>query len=327
MPFCRLILPVDGSPASNRGVAFAAQLAKSEGATVYVCSAVDEAATVLPVAEGSALNPAPLFEGMETLAQQQVSAALDVLRDAGVTALGSIVYGNPVAEVALFARREHADGIVLGTNGRTGIERIFMGSVTAALLRIADVPVVTVHADDVMRSGPAIVAIDSSMASLAALECALERARVTGAAVRLLHVFEERRVDRLCSAMGLRPQTARRQALTDADIALDDAADRARAAGVKFCTELERGDPVESILMSAERYGACAIAIGTHGRGALERFTIGSVSDGVVRNAHVPVYVVHRRSAKISEQREVERRRVSQDYAALEGVGVWQHRS
>lgn len=292
--FARLIVPVDGCAASNRGVEFAAQLAKSEGAEVDVCSAIDETALMLPLSEGALVDPAPLMEEMEAATAAHIATAVSTLRGAGVVAEGTVLRGTPVIEIDAFARSRNGDAIVLGTNGRRGVERMFMGSVTIALLRIADMPVVTVHADDTVRTGPMLVAIDGSQASIAALECAIERAHLTGVPLQLLHVFEERRVDRLSAGLGLRTENARRQALTDAENAIEEAAARVRASGVSFSTELERGDPTATILAAAARHSAGSIAIGTHGRGGLERFVLGSVADGVVRSARVPVYVVRR---------------------------------
>jgi nucleotide-binding universal stress UspA family protein len=295
--FRRLTLPVDGSAASQRGVDFAAELAQSEGAEIDVCSALDDTAFMLPIAEGALVNPAPFIDAAQTATKNHISDALVQLHGAGITAEGTVLRGFPVAEIDEFARRRHADAIVMGTNGRSGIERMFMGSVTMALLRVADIPVVTVHADDTLRSGSILVAVDASPASLGALECAIARARVSGASLLLVHVFDESRIDRLIAATGLRPQGALRQGLTDAESALAQAADSVQAAGIPFTKQLERGVPADAILTVAERHEVGSIAIGTHGRSALERFIIGSVADSVVRRAHVPVYVVRRRDA------------------------------
>jgi nucleotide-binding universal stress UspA family protein len=52
------------------------------------------------------------------------------------------------------------------------------------------------------------------------------------------------------------------------------------------------GDPGEAIIDAAQAEGADMIIVGSHGRGAVGRFLIGSVSDHVVRNASCPVLVV-----------------------------------
>jgi nucleotide-binding universal stress UspA family protein len=295
--FERLVVPVDGSPAAQRGIQFAAELAQREGSAIEVCSVVDEIAVILPLAEGALCDPAPIMETIEHAADDNVSTALALLRAAGVTATGTTLRGTPAAEIDAFVRRRHADGIVLGTNGRDAIGRLFMGSITLALVRTSDVPVVTVHADDVLRAGPMLVAIDNSSASLAALNCAIERARATNATLNLLHVFEEHRIERYVQALGLRSRDARRKALTDAEDALDDAADRVRTAGIRCATELQFGIPAATIVSAAERLASSSVTIGTHGRGELARLVLGSVANEVIRAARVPVYVVHRRYA------------------------------
>jgi nucleotide-binding universal stress UspA family protein len=293
--FTRMVVPVDGSAAASRGILFAVELAKSEGAAVEVCSVIDEMALLMPMADGAIVDPMPM---VEAAAAKSVAEAVALLQEAGIAAAGTIRRGKPASEINAFARQQRAEVIIMGTTGRAGIDRLFMGSVTMDLLRAADVPVVTVHADDTLVRGPMLVAVDTSAASIGALECAIDRARAGGVTLQLVHVFEEGRVERAATTLGLRTRGALRQAFTDAEDALDDAADRVRAAGVSCVTELVRGVAVESILAAAERHAAGSIAIGTHGRGALEGFVLGSVADGVIRASRLPVYVVHRRTSK-----------------------------
>jgi len=62
-------------------------------------------------------------------------------------------------------------------------------------------------------------------------------------------------------------------------------------------TELLEGEPARAIVDLAVELGATALVLGTHGRGALKRAVLGSVSDHVVRNAPCPVLVVGRADA------------------------------
>ncbi len=274
---------------------YAAQIAVREHAVVDVCSVVDEATIMLPVAEGVLVNPA-LLDAIESAAGGHVADAVRRLEALGVQAAGApVLNGSPSVQIDAFARRKDADAIFIGTNGRNGMERMLLGSVTTALLCVTDIPVVTVHADDSVHSGPMLVAIDASAASAAALDCAIEQARAAGTALQLVHVFEDSQVDRLGTALGLRTGDARRHALTAAETVLETAAERVRDAGITFTSELVAGAALTALLTAVERHGAGSIAIGTHGRNALERLALGSVSDGVVRNARVPVYVVPQR--------------------------------
>jgi nucleotide-binding universal stress UspA family protein len=67
---------------------------------------------------------------------------------------------------------------------------------------------------------------------------------------------------------------------------------RGRARGVTVDFLVWEGDPGQSIIEAAQAEGADVIVVGSHGRGAVGRFLIGSVSDHVVRNAQCPVLVV-----------------------------------
>ena len=67
---------------------------------------------------------------------------------------------------------------------------------------------------------------------------------------------------------------------------------RGRSMGVAVDFLVWEGDPGEAIIDAAQAESADMIVVGSHGRGAVGRFLIGSVSDHVVRNASCPVLVV-----------------------------------
>jgi nucleotide-binding universal stress UspA family protein len=67
---------------------------------------------------------------------------------------------------------------------------------------------------------------------------------------------------------------------------------RGRSMGVAVDFLVWEGDPGEAIIDAAQAEHADMIVVGSHGRGTVGRFLIGSVSDHVVRNASCPVLVV-----------------------------------
>ena len=73
---------------------------------------------------------------------------------------------------------------------------------------------------------------------------------------------------------------------------LQQMADGLRERGIPSKALLIQGPTVEKILDEAIQIGASTIVIGSHGHGALRRVLLGSVSEGVVRGASCPVYVV-----------------------------------
>jgi nucleotide-binding universal stress UspA family protein len=78
---------------------------------------------------------------------------------------------------------------------------------------------------------------------------------------------------------------------------LQDHAHDLRAGGVTANALLVRGAPVDAILDEADKLGVDMIVMGSHGHTALYRALVGSVSEGVLRGAKVPLLVVPARAA------------------------------
>ncbi len=143
----RILVPVDGSPTSNQGLAEAIQLAKLTGAKLRLVHAVDELSFAMNAdafgAYAGELIAVVRKAGEETLqkAKAQVEAAgiaVDtVLRDS----FGGRVFELVVDEASQWS----ADLIVLGTHGRRGVGRALMGSDAEQIARLATVPVLLVR--------------------------------------------------------------------------------------------------------------------------------------------------------------------------------------
>jgi nucleotide-binding universal stress UspA family protein len=78
-------------------------------------------------------------------AERRLAALVARARRAGVRARGALLEGVPGEAIARRARRERADLIAIGTHGRSGLGRLFMGSVAARVLALAACPVLTVR--------------------------------------------------------------------------------------------------------------------------------------------------------------------------------------
>jgi len=88
-----------------------------------------------------------------------------------------------------------------------------------------------------------------------------------------------------------------RALLTVATAALEERAAKIREHGLATRWLLKTGVPHEEIVKTASEEGAAYVVMGTHGRGALERFLLGSVADRVVRTAPCPVVTVRQPEA------------------------------
>lgn len=139
----RILVPLDGSACAVRAFDYALRLAKSEAAATYLCSVVNPAALIgrTPVA--------PLDDEVVATAvaesQNALDAALQRATSAGVPALKHVKLGEPGPTIVACAEEMQADTIVMGAHGRSGLKRLFMGSVAEYVLRSASCPVVTVR--------------------------------------------------------------------------------------------------------------------------------------------------------------------------------------
>ncbi|HEX4995020.1 MAG TPA: universal stress protein [Methylomirabilota bacterium] len=140
-----VMLASDFSAVSDAAFARAVELAKANRATLLVMHAVMLSTASL----GSAYVPPPTWDrieaAMHAAAQKQIGALVAKARRAGVRAAGLVVAGNPYEAIVRAARSKRADMLVLGTHGRTGLPRFFLGSVAARVLATAPCPVLTVR--------------------------------------------------------------------------------------------------------------------------------------------------------------------------------------
>jgi nucleotide-binding universal stress UspA family protein len=133
-----------------------------------------------------------------------------------------------------------------------------------------------------------LLATDLEPASSDAAVEALELARDLGADLLVVSVIDPGTLRLPGGRFGARVDQVR----VTREAAAQDLVAQGRAAGVRVSFLIWEGDPGESIVDAARSEGADLVVVGSHGRGSMSRFLIGSVSDHVVRNAHCPVLVV-----------------------------------
>jgi nucleotide-binding universal stress UspA family protein len=78
-------------------------------------------------------------------AQKELDRLLRTARNAGVRATSVLVEGMPAEQIVRAAKRKRADLLVVGTHGRTGLQKLFVGSVASRVVATAACPVLTVH--------------------------------------------------------------------------------------------------------------------------------------------------------------------------------------
>jgi nucleotide-binding universal stress UspA family protein len=133
-----LLCPVDGSPGSEKGLAYAALVAGLTGAEVLVVVAFNP-----PVAVRRRGIPATQHarQEMEEDATLVAGEAVQLLTDRGVRARALAVEGEPVEAILETAKGERADLIVMGRRGLGRLKALMVGSVSSRVAEFAEVPV------------------------------------------------------------------------------------------------------------------------------------------------------------------------------------------
>jgi nucleotide-binding universal stress UspA family protein len=141
----RVLHPTDFSRASAAAFSRAVETAKSNRAELLLVNVITP--TIPPVGDGY-ISPkwyAEMEASARAYAQKHLTALLAKAKRAGVRAKGLLMEGPPHQRIAQAARRKRADLVVIGTHGRTGFARFFLGSVASRVLAIAPCPVLTVR--------------------------------------------------------------------------------------------------------------------------------------------------------------------------------------
>lgn len=134
-----------------------------------------------------------------------------------------------------------------------------------------------------------LVAVDDAPISAHAADIAAELAQLAGAEMAFIHVIDAELVN--AADTGIQPDVFVASAKEDARNLIEDFRKRLpqKLAALDF---VPIGTPLTEIVNAAKDWPADLIVIGSHGRGGIKRVLLGSVAEGVMRNAPCPVLVV-----------------------------------
>lgn len=198
-------------------------------------------------------------------------------------------------EIIAYSRDHDIDLIVMGTHGRKGPRRLFIGSTSERVVRLASCPVLTLRPDAGMLD-PAglkniLVPVDFSEFSYDAIQYASELARTWEAEVTLVNVIEEAI---LPTVYGVEPVSVVPvdHLIGESEKALDELKYKFFDADSTVNTRVLVGHAAITIADYAREASSDLIVIPTHGLTGLKRFLMGSVAEHVVRNAHCAVLTV-----------------------------------
>ena len=292
----RLVIGVDLSAESERAVAHGVAIARHLGwdATLVLVDAVPDLAATTPA---SMRIVAERYAAIATARLDRHRAELAALRDRwihhGPELAQLVVDGYPDERLPAVATELDAALIVVGSHGRTGLKRFFIGSVAERVARRAEVDVLIARGD--APDGGyhrVVVGTDFSVQADQAARHAL-RYVARGGRLDLAHCWWMPGIVELGA-----PATSRldHELHGGLDDELRRASERLRGAladrpDVELSFDLVPAPPAQGLADLAEQRGAELIVVGSHGRRGLRRWILGSVAEVTVRHAPCSVLV------------------------------------
>ncbi|HTO68273.1 MAG TPA: universal stress protein [Myxococcota bacterium] len=288
-----ILAPSDFSQDAERAIETATSLAKSFGARLRLLHVVQP--PVQPAGPELAVAPVAFWRELHDNAAKRLALVKEKVAAAGVACDVEVIDDMPGFAIADAAERSHADLIVMGSRGLTGLKHLVLGSVAERTVRYAKCPVLTVKDHGrALAFRTIVVPMDFSPGAKQALELAKWFAKKSGPAhLVLVHAYYvpveleqylaehgEATFDRIS-----------KQVTKDLDAMLADL----QSAGLSAEYVARAGSPDHVILEVVKEKRADLVAMGTHGRRGLSHLLLGSVAERVVRTAEAPVLTVRER--------------------------------
>jgi nucleotide-binding universal stress UspA family protein len=302
----KILVPVDGSPASNAAMHFVASRLSLHGTPSPRIELVNVQPT-LPVRAARLAGQSRVRAYHDSQAETILAPAARFLRKAGIDAASRSLVGSPGVALGQLAQRE-ADLVVMGSHGQTSIATMLLGSVSNTVLATFDVPVLIVRptrrfarmSRRPLRIG---VAVDGARDSRAAVRFLLKhRAWFGGASdITLISVVPDRFAAHIAgmSEMAVTPFGAEEAAQIQHKVferAIGYARKLMRDAGLNAIeVQLASNVPGDAIAAFAKQERLDLLVMGSHGYGALKSVVLGSVATRVAAKCNTPLLVVRSR--------------------------------
>jgi len=289
-----IVVPTDFSALADAAAVRAAALARLDGASVHLIHAMSVPLLVDPYGYSV---PADLWEDLRKAARERLEQTRKAIEAMGVSSVTVQDFEllDPLAAIQRAVRTHKADLVVMGTHGRRGLQRAFLGSVAEHALRVLDLPILAVKEDPEAAAKPIdkiVLAVDFSRHSDRAVETTAGLAARLSASVDVVHAFGlPADYDSYLSSAGAEVQ---RKIESEVLERLEAIRSRLEQRKIRAKTHFRRGHPGIVISDLAREIAGQLIVMGTRGLTGLDHVLLGSVAERTLRLAPCSVLCVKR---------------------------------
>lgn len=287
-----VVVAVDGSPASDNAVRWAANTAMKRNIPLRLAAAYSMPQFLY--AEGM-VPPQEIFDEL----QRETLQTVDRAREIALEVAPDLHIGHAVAEGSaidmLLEMSKESTMVVMGSRGLSGISGMVLGSVSGAVVSHASCPVVVVREDNAVteenKYGPVVVGVDGSDVSRRATEVAFEEAAARDAELHAVHTWVDTQIQGPGAGYAVSEDHWKAvQAEKDELLSsyLNELSEQYPDVEVKKIITRDR--PVRALAEAAQ--GAQLLVTGSHGRGGFKGMLLGSTSRALLQEAPCPMMVV-----------------------------------
>lgn len=148
LPLKKILWPTDFSEPADEGLKIAIELATQFSAELFLVHVVAPMPTMQGAAAPTGFHIPTVLEELHESAKKSLDEIQQKRIPAEIKAHTCVVDGKPAHEIVQLAAREKIDLIVIPTQGESGWQRFFFGSVAEKVVRLADCPVLTIRAPE-----------------------------------------------------------------------------------------------------------------------------------------------------------------------------------
>lgn len=296
MAITTILAGTDLSPSSDGALERAIALAVHHKAKLVLVHAQADDAPIQHVDNEMLQKIGEVSAAVHAEEARQLADRLAAIEALGVTTQLVTKIGPPDEILAAAAVEHHAQLIVIGTHGHTGVSRFLLGSVASSTIRHAtcDMLIVRGEAKRGLYEKP-LVATDFSPASSKAIAHTGD-VIVASAKIDIVHAWQLPAGSWGATLLGQARfpwSTVRDAVLASVRAQADKLLAEHPGAQHPLHVELVQGPPASVITHTAEQGGYDLIAMGAHGRRGVRRLLLGSVAENTARHAPCSVLVVH----------------------------------
>ncbi len=309
--FDRILMPLDGSPESEKIRSWVVGLAVELEAVVDLLAVIDPTQLKSSAAGDQQVDPDGLTEEESKFARDYLRTQADWLQERGVTVASHVATGDPAEVIVEQAIQLDSRLIAMVTHRRSAVMRGILGSVADRVLHHTGVPIMMVRPGEVagFENGEGlprtvVVPLDGSNFAEAAIPFAEAISKHAGGEViYITGVAPNSSYAAYVMADPAMTPAQRGGKRRELDDYLEEVTERSTSRGVKASNLHALRTAADAIIDEVSKTSDRMIVMTSHGSSGIRRWLLGSVADKVIRTSEHPVIVIPPEHQQVSYRR------------------------